>query len=139
MKTKTYLFSLLVVVAILAFSCKKSELDTAQCFRGKVLPFREYCENTFLVQLASNSKGIGKTVEYEGQTFYNVIKIAGGNFTLYDDFGSDGTLFFKLRTYDVEADIELVAIACTAVLPSALRFQHVPIYVTTAVDIAQCP
>ena len=133
---------MLVVLGLLLAlaACKKDQvnLDT-ECIEAKGLAFRDICENTFFVQLPAKYSSLGKTIEIDGQTYHHVIKIAGGNITLYDGFSENDRIFLKLRKYDPQKDNELVVsqYPCIAIL--APQFTDAPIYVVNAISSERCP
>jgi len=134
--------SVLVVLGLLLVlaACKKDQvnLDT-ECIEAKALGFGDYCENTFLMQLSAKYASLGKTIEFDGKTYHHVVKIAGGNITLYDGFHADDRVFLKLRKYNPQKDHELVISQhpCLAILGP--QFPDVPIYVANAISSEHCP
>lgn len=133
--------SVLVVLGLLLVlaACKKDQvnLDT-ECIEATGLAFRDYCENTFLVQLPAKYGSLGKTIEVDGQTYHHVIKIAGGNITLYDGFSENDRIFLKLRKYDPQKDHELIVSQYPCLALFAPQFTHVPIYVVNAISSEHC-
>lgn len=134
--------SVLVILGLFLVlsACKKDPVNLdSECIEAKGLTFRDICENTFFVQLPAKFSSLGKTIEIDGQTYHHVIKIAGGNITLYDGFSANDRIFLKLRKYDPQKDHELVVsqYPCTAML--APQFTDVPIYVVNAINSERCP
>src|SRR5690606_6680824 len=131
-----HLLAILALIGLMA--CKKDPIDLdGLCIEATGLTVREYCENTFLIQLPARYGDVGETIHVDNQTYHRVIKIAGGNLTLYDGFVTGDRIFVKLRKYDSQADQELIGTFCVQLY--ARRFSHVPIYVATAINSERCP
>ncbi|MFB2121086.1 hypothetical protein [Parapedobacter sp. 2B3] len=135
------IYHLLAIVALIGFmACEKDRIDLdGQCIEATGLAFREYCENTFLIQLPAKYGDVGETIHVDNQTYHRVVKIAGGNLTLYDGFMTGDRIFVELRTYDPEADHELIAYPYACLALFGPQFPEVPIFVATAISGARCP
>ena len=91
-----------------------------------------------MLQVSGRYSSLGVAVAHEGQTYRNVIKIAGGNITLYDGVHADDRIFVKLRKYDEEKDHELIVSQSPCQALYSKVFTHVPIYVAAFIGGERC-
>ena len=126
-------------ISLLIFACQKDDVNLqSRCIEGKVLGFYEYCENTVLIQLNSDHAALGKTIEHNGTSYARVIKVAGGNIDHPGELQADRTVYLRLREYHADTDSDLIISPRPCPAYGAPMYQHVPIYVSTAVSFDGC-
>jgi hypothetical protein len=135
------LIRLLAFIGLLSIAaCKEDRIDLdTDCIEAKGLAFQEHCENTFLVQLPGRYGSLGRTIDFDGQSYHRVVKIAGGNITLYDGFSTNDRVFLKLRKYDPQTDHDLITSQHPCLALYGPRFTDLPIYVVNAISEERCP
>jgi hypothetical protein len=115
---------LLFLTGFVFFACKDNSLP--DCVEGRVIGYIS-CLNLNVVQVLSHS-GIGKTTDWMGETYDNIVQIPGGRIP-------DGEIFFRFRTYSEERDGGFYNLIC----PANVATLPVPKIILIEYSIENCP
>jgi hypothetical protein len=122
---KTLIKSILVfLTGFVFFACGDESLP--DCVEGRVIGYIS-CLNLNVVQVLSHS-GIGKTTDWMGETYDNIVQIPGGRIP-------DVEIFFRFRTYSEERDGGFSNLIC----PANVAPLPVPKIVMIDYSIENCP
>lgn len=122
---KTLIKSILVfLTGFVFFACGEESLP--DCVEGRVIGYIS-CLNLNVVQVLSHS-GIGKTTDWMGETYDNIVQIPGGRIP-------DDGIFFRFRTYSEERDGGFSNLIC----PANVAPLTVPKIVLIEYSIENCP
>jgi|GEM_PF-2394737 hypothetical protein len=90
-------------IAFVFIACEDDSLP--DCVQGRVIGHL-HCFNVNVVQVLSHN-GIGKTTDWKGETYDNIVQIPGGRIPI-------GMIFFRYRLYNEEKDGDPANLICNA-------------------------